>query len=365
MSLEWLLQVLISTAAFLVVLAIVILAHELGHFSTAKAFGIKVEEFGIGFPPRIGSLKRGETRYSLNWIPLGGFTKLAGEEDPAVPRSLAGKSKGVRLLVLGAGSLMNLILPVILFTIIYMVPHDVAIEPVIVKDVAVDSPAAVAGIKTGDTILSLDDKPVRNTSDLNRYVNLKLGKETSVLVAHSDTSTETVTLVPRWQPPQGEGAMGVEIDLENAWLNRNIIEESYPFWEAIPLAVNLCIETIVLYKNSIVLMIAGVFGFSESVWGLVGIAYMTGEVAKSGFISLLEFTAFLSIILAIINLFPLPALDGGRLAFVFLEIFRGGKVISPEVEGKIHLVGFILLFSIVIFFLVYDLMRISSGVTPI
>ena len=108
--------ILISLVAFLAVLAVIILAHELGHFATAKAFGVKVEEFGLGFPPRLLSIRRGETLYSLNVVPLGGFTKMAGEEDPGVPRSLASKSKGIRLLVLSAGSLMNAILPILLFS---------------------------------------------------------------------------------------------------------------------------------------------------------------------------------------------------------------------------------------------------------
>jgi regulator of sigma E protease len=364
-DLEWLLNVLISGAAFLVILVVVIMAHELGHFGTAKLCGIKVEEFGIGFPPRALSFKRGETTYSLNWIPLGGFTKLAGEEDPNVPRSLASKSKGVRLLVLAAGSMMNVILPIILFTVIYMVPHDVAMEPVLVKDVAAGSPAAVAGIRAGDTILSLDGKTLRNRADLSSYAYLSLGKEVTLLVEHSDATTETVSLVPRWQYPAEEGPIGVEFDVDAILLNRTVVEESYPFWKAVPLAITQCIDTLILYKNSIVLMIAGVFGFSESVWGLVGIAYMTGEVARAGFVSLLEFTAFISIMLAVVNLFPLPALDGGRVAFVLLEVFRGGRVVSPEIEGKIHLVGFVLLFSVMIFFVVYDLMRIINGVTPI
>ncbi len=119
-----------------------VLVHELGHFITARAFGVKVDEFGIGFPPRIASFKRGETVYSVNSVPLGGFVKLAGEEDPRVERSLAGKSYGARILVLSAGSLMNLILPLILFSIAFSVPHDVAVGQVSIEGVSANSPAA-------------------------------------------------------------------------------------------------------------------------------------------------------------------------------------------------------------------------------
>ena len=116
---------LTTIVAFFFVLAIVVIAHELGHFATAKACGVRVDEFGIGFPPRIIAVKYGETEYSLNWVPLGGFTKMAGEEDPNIERSLASKSIGKRLLVLSAGSIMNFILPFLLLTMAFMIPHDI------------------------------------------------------------------------------------------------------------------------------------------------------------------------------------------------------------------------------------------------
>ena len=115
---------LITLLAFFFVMAIVVIAHELGHFATAKACGVRVDEFGIGFPPRIIAVKYGETEYSLNWVPLGGFTKMAGEEDPKIERSLASKSIPKRLLVLSAGSIMNFILPFLLLTIAFMIPHN-------------------------------------------------------------------------------------------------------------------------------------------------------------------------------------------------------------------------------------------------
>ncbi|GAI08403.1 unnamed protein product, partial [marine sediment metagenome] len=125
-------SVIITILIFLAVLAVLIIAHELGHFATAKAFGVRVDEFGLGFPPRLISVRRGETRYSLNAIPLGGFTKMAGEEDPKVPRSLASKGVGTRLIVLSAGSIMNALLPILLFSIAFMVPHDVVTGEVLV-----------------------------------------------------------------------------------------------------------------------------------------------------------------------------------------------------------------------------------------
>ena len=351
---------LITIVAFLCVLVVLILTHELGHFITAKASRVKVEEFGLGFPPRLLSIRRGGTRYSLNAIPLGGFTKMAGEEDPKVPGSLASKGIGTRLLVLSAGSLMNLLLPLLLFSIAFMVPHDLVSEPVIVKEVALSSPAARAGIESGDTLLRINEKPIQNLGDLHRYIHLNLGKETTILLSHSDSTMEEVQVIPRWKPPEGQGAIGVEVDLESAQLNRTIVSQHYPFWRAIPLGVGECIETFILFKNGIIGMIIGAIPMGV-VAGPVGIAQITGEVAKAGISPLLEFAAFFSINLGIINLFPIPALDGGRIVFVLLEWVRRGKRISPKTEGLVHFIGFAMLMAAILAITYQDIIRIITG----
>ncbi len=343
----------------LVVLSVIVIAHELGHFITAKAVGVRVEEFGLGFPPRLLSFKRGETRYSLNAIPFGGFNKLTGEEDPTEPRSLASKGIGARLLVLSAGSLMNILLALFLLSIAFMVPHDLTIEPVMVKEVAPGSPAAIAGIEPGDTFLSINGEPLQNLVDLIRSVQLNLGDEITILVKHSDSTTEDVQVIPRWRPPEGEGAIGIVIDLEAAQQNGTIVRQSYPFWKAIPMGFTGLIETFVLYKNGIIGVIVGTVP-AEFV-GPVGIVQITGEVAKAGISPLLELSAFLSLILGLVNLFPLPALDGGRIVFVLLEWIRRGKRISPKTEGFVHLIGFILLIGAMLAVTYQDIVRIISG----
>ena len=346
---------LLTIVAFIGVIVVLIVAHELGHFITAKASGVKVEEFGIGFPPRLLSIRRGETRYSLNAIPLGGFVKMAGEEDPKVPRSLASKSIGTRLLVLSAGPLMNALLPLLLFSIAFMVPHDMVIGQVFVEEVAPNSPAAMAGIESGDTVLSVNDKPVHNIGDLHRNFYLNLGKEVTILVEHSDSTTEEVQVIPRWKPPEGQGATGIVVSM----LNPTIVSHHEPFWKAIPMGASECIETFVLFKNAIIGMIIGATPVELA--GPVGIAQLTGEVAKAGISPLLEFAGFISINLAIINILPLPALDGGRIVFVLLEWVRRGKRVSPKTEGLVHFIGFAMLMALILLITYQDIIRIISG----
>lgn len=347
--------ILITLVSFLVTIVVLILAHELGHFITAKAFRVSVIEFGLGFPPRLVGIKRGETLYSLNLIPLGGFVKLAGEEDPSVPGGLASRSIKARFLVLSAGSLMNLLLPILLFSIAFMVPHQIVSGRVVVEEVVPASPAAKAGLRAGDTLIEINGTPLNNSGDVTRAIQLNLGKEMTFLVQHSDGTREDIRLIPRWRPPQGQGAVGIAVMTTNATL----VSEQYPFWRAIPLGATSSIETFILFKNGIVSMIIGTAPVELA--GPVGIAQITGEVARAGISPLLEFAAFLSINLGIINIFPLPALDGGRIAFVLLEWMRRGKRVRARTEGMIHLIGFILLMAFFLAVTYQDIARIISG----
>lgn len=337
------------------VLILLVMVHECGHYFTARAFGVRVEEFGLFFPPRLWSFMQKGTRYSINAIPIGGFVKLAGEEDPGVPGSLASKKPWVRILVLAAGSVMNAILPLILFMLAFMIPHNVVKGEVVIQEVASNSPAEEAGLEVGDIILTINGEKVKNLGDVSTKINLKLGQELEMVVNHTDATRETITVIPRWQPPEGEGAVGIVSTVQDGI----IVRESFPFWEAIPMGFTECIDTYILYKNGIISLIIG--AAPATVAGPVGIAELTGEAARAGFSYLLQFAAFFSINLAIINIFPLPALDGGRIVFVILEWLRGGKRISPRVEGLIHTAGFVLLLGAMLAITLQDIIRIIAG----
>ena len=347
-------SVFITIIVFFGILVVLILIHELGHFATAKLSKVKVEEFGLGFPPRILSFKKGDTLYSLNLIPLGGFCRMAGEEDPKVPGSLASKSIKTRLMVLSAGSIMNALLPILLFSIAFMIPTSLIVGDMMVNEVASNSPAEEAGVMPGDTILELDGREIRNIHDLVYNTHLNLGAKVTLLLGRDDTQ-EKVSLVPRWDPPEGQGAMGVMVELQNA----TTIKESYPPWEAIPKGAIYSVETLILFKNEIMRWFIAKEG--PQVAGPVGIAQLTGEAAKSGIGVLLEFTAFLSMNLAIINLLPIPGLDGGRIVFVAIEGIRRGKKISPKKEGLVHLIGFMILILIIVLISYQDILRIIRG----
>jgi len=347
---------LISVLTFLVIIIVLILAHEIGHLVAAKSTGITVEEFGLFYPPRLASFKWRGTLYSINAIPLGGFCKMAGEEDPDISGSLASKNTAIKLLVLGSGSLMNFLLPILLFSIAFMIPHNEITEgSVKILEVSEGSPAAIAGILPGDTVISVDGKDIISRSDVSRYIQMNLGTDMEMTVIHENGTTETVSLVPRWKPPEEEGSAGILPVTENAVID----EVSYPFWEAIPKGFNSSFETFVLFKNGILSMITGAVPFEVA--GPVGIAQVTGEIARAGMSPLLEFAAFLSMNLAIVNLFPLPALDGGRIAFVLLQWIRRGKRISPKTEGWVHVVGFALLMVFFLAITFQDILRIIRG----
>jgi regulator of sigma E protease len=347
--------VILTIVAGIIVLSVLIIVHELGHFIAAKVTHNYVEEFGIGFPPRLWGKKWGETFYSINAILFGGFNKLSGEVDPTAPRALAARSHAVRLFVMSGGIIMNLLLPFVLLSVAYMVPHDIAVGKVVVQEVAPDSPAYLAGVRPGDTILAVDGHEIGNTADLSRFVLMKMGAKVTISLKHSDGTTALVKVLARWKPPAGQSSTGSV----SATVNATIVRESLLFWRAIPAGVEECFQTLVLYTNGIIGMIVGVVPFVPA--GPVGIVQVAGEVAHTGISPLLELTAFISVAIAITQIIPFPALDGARIAFVVVEWARRGKRISPKVENIVHSVGFFILLALLVLITYQDIWRWITG----
>lgn len=554
------------------VLGFLIFIHELGHFLTAKWFGITVKEFGFGFPPRLIGfrLSPGGTIYSLNWIPLGGFVRMVGEHGEgieegayarqgpeknvillrgraddipdlygifAVPRdasqedirkayvdlvelvesrrpekrdallhglqsaygelsnpetrakydelikdvemepadppdyygllgvpmdasqerideeykkflelierkrdkldnpagmrryvdyayselsdaesradydrriraiapnevSFGDQSVLKRVIVLCAGSFMNLLFPLLLFAAMFALPHDAVSGTVVVTGVAPNSPAQQAGITSGDMILAVDGNEIDTHANLVPRIMASLGSPTEltirrgVFVTGSDSpqptsgGSEIITLTPRVNPPNlvvvdrvsdptrevalsdarryqtnlqvgdtlTQGAIGVLIGTVDA----QTVTRRYSVIEAVPMSFQRMWDILVITRNGIARWIGG--GPDPGLSGPVGIARITGEVAESGGISpLLQLTAILSISLGIINILPIPALDGGRLMFVIIEWLRGGKPISPRREGLVHMVGFVVLISLIVVISYFDILRLING----
>ncbi len=422
---------------FFVVLGVLVIAHELGHFAAAKLSRVRVLEFGVGYPPRLLSFSRGGTAYSLNLLPLGGFVRLLGEEDPNGPESFAAKSAWRRLFILSAGSAMNALLPIALFAVVFMIPQSVAVTDVVILDVAPGSPAQAAGVLPGDIVRTASGRRIDNSGDLQIATRLRLGADMTWVVERQGRLLELQELEARVAPPPGQGPVGVLLSDGRLTVTRAApgsgadraglqsgdlllrVGDSRVFSEGDPEAVasaalaaspgdpvrvdvlrrgrlvelalpanaggldGLSVrvrpeesrsqgpvralasslrqiwETLVLFRNEVSHWLSGAGRIQLS--GPVGIAHLTATVAEAGVSPLIMWTALLSINLAIVNLLPIPALDGGRISLVLLEIARGGKRLAPGKERMAHLIGFAALITAVVAISVNDIQRLLEG----
>ena len=358
-------MILNSVLPFVGIIIALIVAHELGHFITAKLTGVRVLEAGLGYPPRLWGFQYKETVYSVNALPLGGFVRLMGEEDPSDPASLAAKPHWVRLLVLASGSGANFLLPLVLFSISFMIPRDVSTGLTQITLVIPGSPAAEAGLTEGDVIFAINGHTVRNTAEVGTQVRLNMGETLTMTVKH-EGEVKDVPVKARWAPPtyidaegneKQQGPTGIVI----APLYPGMTEsESFPPWKAFPKSIEATTQSLTPARNEIISWFKG--GSQPGVAGPVGIAQATGEVVEeSGYRPLLDFAAILSINLGIVNILPIPMLDGGRMIFVLLEIVRRGKRIAPEKEALVHFIGFVLIITFAVAVTYFDVLRILRG----
>lgn len=365
---------------FVIILALLVISHEFGHFIVARKNGIKVEEFGFGFPPRVLGVQikdkkwhfvwgnreltpedhaRG-TVYSLNWVPLGGFVKIKGEDgNNAEPDSFSAKPIWRRSLVIVAGVVMNVILAAVLLSIGYMVglPQmtDELPDSVAVRDRRVEviqtlpgKPAETAGVKDGDIIFKVGSLEQPRLKQMQDYINTHRQEEIVFVFKRNDQLLEK-KIKPIVYPDTGKGGIGVAI--------AEVGVVKYAWYQAIYhglIATGSYLKEIVLAFYFLIKGWIGGAAVGEAVSGPVGIAVMTGKVARLGFIYLLQFTAVLSLNLAILNILPIPALDGGRLLFLGLsKIFR--RPVSPKYEQIAHTIGFVLLMLLVLVITIKDI----------
>jgi regulator of sigma E protease len=338
------------------VISLLMFVHELGHFIASKLAGIPVEEFGFGLPPRLLTLgKIGETEYTINAIPFGAFVRPLGEDDPSQPGGFSSRGKRVRATVLVAGPAMNMFLAVALFAALFVigVPAPTEGAGAGIYWVEPDSPAERVGLRVGDTILQVDDLVLQEEGDLSEYVNRKAGEEITLIVRRDGKVLPTpLRLTPRVNPPEGQGAMGVGY-------GSPLAKVSYPWWQAIPLGFRYAFTLLGAMFMVLVGILRGMM--APEVAGPIGIAQLTGEVAKSGLLNLIEFTGLLSINLAVVNLLPFPPFDGGRLLLIVLEVLRGGKRVDPEKEKLVQVIGMAVLVGLMLLISYFDLLRLFSG----
>lgn len=345
-----------SLGGFFIVLTPIILVHELGHFFAARLSNIRVEEFGFGFPPRALKLtERNGTIYSLNWIPLGGFVRPAGEDDPTVPGGLAAASKRARLFVLFAGAGANFIMALVVYWIAFMI----GMPAVAVSDVDPGSPADVAGFQAEDVFLEVNGVKAETSTVIADIMRSQAGNEVEVLMQRGD-ETELLTVVPRVPgeyDPAVEGPIGVQLMAapDGRRITRGpgeaLVESARSMWNIVYITVRVP-----------AMLINGEISASEArPVSVVGISQIAGQAAEvsvtnSNLFPILNMIGFISVALGFTNLLPIPALDGGRILFVLIEAVRGRRI-EPEREGMVHVVGMLVLLGLMALLIVQDIVN--------
>jgi regulator of sigma E protease len=428
------------------ILGVLILVHEIGHFVAARLIGVKVEEFGIGIPPRLVGWRHKGVLWSLNWIPFGGFVKVLGEDSKAHdPESFNSKSPAQRAFFLVAGSAMNFLLAFVLMIVIVGF-QGIAASNVYIAEVVPGSPAAEAGWESGDRVVEAAGMPVSSSSDMGSRTREFAGRPLSVVIERQGELVET-SVTPRINPPPGEGATGVmiheatvahtavesvspdsaaaaaglqpgdrivafnsapihdpiglqfaildasgttvpvevergegratvslaipavdpETDLFAALGFTPTIDPVFtrvPLGSVIPVGIGQAWQQTTQMLSAIRDLITGQAPLGQ-IAGPLGMGQATSEIVSASplplWVTLAQLTILLSLNLAMLNLLPLPALDGGRLLFVIIEVLRGGKRLAPEREGLVHVAGLILLLGFMAIILALDALRIYEG----
>ncbi len=357
---------------FLIILAALVFVHELGHFVSAKLFGIRVDEFAIGFPPKVFGWKTGETQYSLNVIPLGGYVKIFGEDPddesnngPDSKRSFVNASKWKQIVVLLSGIFMNIIFAWLLISASFNLGLLTSVEDqykdgaqnvsVMILSVLKDSPADVAGLKDGDSILEIDSGKTKiNSPNITEVQNIIASSSSSLNIEYKrGNATGTVNIIATNGVVEGKKAIGISMTLVGT--------VKFGFFQSFYEGAKLTLLETKNIMNGIYSFIAGAFrgegSLLSQVTGPVGIAGMVGQASDLGISYLLGFIAMISINLAMINLVPFPALDGGRVLFVLIEVIIRRRI-KPAIANWANLIGFGLLIALMLFITYKDILRL-------
>lgn len=327
--------------ASIFVFGLLILVHELGHYFVARLTGIRVLELAIGFGPKVIGWTKNDIDYSLRIFPLGGFCRLLGEnpEEASEPDSFPKKPILSRAAVLLAGAGMNLVLAIVVFFIIFFfvvgIPDTDTSRIGYIID---DSPAELAGLEAGDLITAIDGDPITTWDDVLLLISAKPNQKL-VLLVERDGVTKELSIVSEVAPDSARGMIGIGPAMQK--------------YQFLP-SMQVSLQRFGAVIASIFQVVTGQAPFDVA--GPVGIIFVIGEVAQTGFVNLLLLTALISISLGIMNLLPIPALDGGRLFFLLVEAIRG-RSIDPEKEGTIHFIGFAILIILILFVTYQDLLR--------
>lgn len=378
---------MLTLIVFLAVLSLLVLVHELGHFFVARKSGVWCDEFGFGFSPRLVGIYKSKngrwkivwgnkeitkeeknpenTVYSINAIPLGGFVKIHGEngEDKSNSYSFVSQPIYKRFLIVAAGVIMNFLLAIILFMFAFWIGLPEAIDSsnkqetdktaIQISAVAPKSPAQEAGLRLGDKVDSITSNDlthkIGSIEQLQEIVEENRGKELTLGVIHSGgDQISQIKITPRVESVEGEGPLGVGLV--------EVVFVKHGFWESLKMGVQATIGMVIAIFVFLWDLIKGFFvgqPVGQDVAGPVGIAVMTGQVARMGLAFVLQFAAMLSVNLAVINFLPLPALDGGRAIFLLIEKIKG-RPVNQKIEGVVHGIGFLFLMFLMLLVTIKD-----------
>ncbi len=348
---------MLSLVSFIIVLSILVIVHEFGHFIVAKKMGVRVEKFSIGFGPEIAGITKAETRYSVSIIPLGGYVKLAGETSAEGVKpekwEYLSRTVGERIKIIFAGPLLNYILAFLIFSFVFMAGSPTLTTKI--GKVMPGYPAESAGLKTGDRILNINGKDVVYWEDVTKIVHTSKNIEMKLLVERDGEQVSLIAM-PKSQDMKTIFGSRKKISIIGIAPSDEIVYVKYGFLKSIYMGAERLWTLTYITCRALWASITGAIPVKESMTGPIGIFYITGQAAKLGLVYLLQLMGVLSASLAIFNLLPVPVLDGGHILFLIIEKIRK-KPVSLKIQENITQVGISLLIVLMLFVFYNDFMR--------